>query len=211
MAEAQSTCRTCARTKPVASFYVSRGNPSAECRTCTQVRAKRLPAITDTKQCSRCQERKPLAGFYRNGYGQSHVCKDCTAESRRKYRADNAEKISAQRKAAYRRDLERNRQLGRERYRRDPVRAKIANWRFMGIDISVERYHEMHRDQDGHCKICGRSEAENGKALAVDHDHSSGRVRGLLCDDCNIALGRFQDSPDVLRRAIDYLSTHMSN
>jgi len=63
----------------------------------------------------------------------------------------------------------------------------------------------MYAEQRGSCAICGKGEAENGKALAVDHDHESGVVRGLLCDHCNLALGRFQDSPEILRRALDYL------
>lgn len=63
----------------------------------------------------------------------------------------------------------------------------------------------MHAEQGGRCAICHLSEAENGKALALDHCHTTNRVRGLLCDLCNTGLGRFKDSPDALRRAITYL------
>lgn len=55
------------------------------------------------------------------------------------------------------------------------------------------------------CEICGRPDGGNGKPLAVDHCHVTGHVRGLLCMLCNTALGKLQDSPDLLRKAIEYL------
>jgi hypothetical protein len=51
------------------------------------------------------------------------------------------------------------------------------------------------------CEICGKS---TGK-LCIDHDHGSGQVRGQLCDDCNVAMGRFKDSPELLHKALHYL------
>lgn len=62
--------------------------------------------------------------------------------------------------------------------------------------------------QEGKCAICGshgRGFIRGEKPLVVDHDHKTGKVRGLLCGDCNTALGRFGDDPEQLRRAIAYL------
>ena len=59
----------------------------------------------------------------------------------------------------------------------------------------------MEAAQDGRCAICG---AVSGR-LFVDHCHTTGNVRGLLCVACNNALGQFRDSVSALRRAIDYL------
>ena len=42
-------------------------------------------------------------------------------------------------------------------------------------------------------------------ALCIDHDHTTGKVRGMLCHDCNTSLGKFRDNPDILRKAADYL------
>lgn len=58
----------------------------------------------------------------------------------------------------------------------------------------------MLAEQDGRCKICGQL-----KKLNVDHDHATGEVRGLLCHGCNVGIGFFRDSPELLRSAIDYL------
>lgn len=71
--------------------------------------------------------------------------------------------------------------------------------------ITREQYDTMYRDQDGRCAICGRSSDEFAKSLAVDHDHETRRVRGLLCPKCNTGLGNFADNVDSLKSAIEYL------
>ena len=79
--------------------------------------------------------------------------------------------------------------------------------RTFGID--AERYAEMVEEQNGLCAICGRPEREtrNGKvkALAVDHCHETGRIRGLLCVACNTGLGKLGDNREVLLKAVAYL------
>jgi hypothetical protein len=73
-------------------------------------------------------------------------------------------------------------------------------------------YTELMREQDSRCAICGRTEGEwqgpyrRQRKHNVDHDHKSGRIRGVLCGDCNLGLGGFQDSVPRLRKAIEYLS-----
>jgi hypothetical protein len=66
--------------------------------------------------------------------------------------------------------------------------------------LSAEQYNSLAA---AGCKICG--DMGNGKKLHVDHDHSSGRFRGLLCDFCNKGLGMFKDSPEKLELAARYL------
>lgn len=65
-------------------------------------------------------------------------------------------------------------------------------------DLTLDR-------QGGGCAICGRRECATKKALAVDHDHVTGKVRGILCGSCNRALGLMKDSPDLLAKAAEYL------
>ncbi len=70
----------------------------------------------------------------------------------------------------------------------------------------------MAKEQDHKCAICGEPESQmrNGitRHLAVDHDHKTGKVRGLLCSACNTALGKFDDDPAIIARAIAYLAKH---
>lgn len=70
--------------------------------------------------------------------------------------------------------------------------------------LTLEQYEFLLREQRGRCAICG-TERNGEVALAVDHDHSTGRVRGILCDPCNIGIGGFHDDSALLRAAITYL------
>lgn len=82
--------------------------------------------------------------------------------------------------------------------------------RAFGIDMV--RYKEMHDEQSGVCAICGNPEIvkRNGKVrwLAVDHCHTSNKVRGLLCGKCNPMIGYSQDDPTILDKAAAYLRRH---
>lgn len=86
--------------------------------------------------------------------------------------------------------------------RRMEVREANLRKRF---GISLSDYEEIVSLQGGGCAICGDARGADTASLAVDHDHSSGEVRGILCKICNAALGKFKDSRDLLDRAIEYI------
>lgn len=70
--------------------------------------------------------------------------------------------------------------------------------------ITLERYEELLAQQNNACAIC-KETCSTGRRLAVDHDHGTGVVRGLLCNECNQGLGKFKDSPELLQEAQNYL------
>jgi|ERR1017187_7892677 hypothetical protein len=75
------------------------------------------------------------------------------------------------------------------------------------FNLTIEQYDEMLRQQDYKCAIC-RRDTPNKKQnthWAVDHDHTTGKVRGLLCQNCNQGLGKFKDNKILLEEAIKYL------
>lgn len=77
--------------------------------------------------------------------------------------------------------------------------------------ISVEEFDEMLAKQGGGCAICNRpSHGAGARPLHVDHDHATGKFRGVLCASCNRALGYFQESPERIERAASYLRNSMS-
>jgi len=63
----------------------------------------------------------------------------------------------------------------------------------------------MLEEQEHKCAICSTSDADLDKLLSVDHCHTTGKVRGLLCNNCNLALGNFKDKIENLKSAINYL------
>ena len=70
--------------------------------------------------------------------------------------------------------------------------------------ITYEDFLEMRDKQGGVCAICG---GDNGdKHLAIDHCHTTGKIRGLLCNNCNTAIGMLQDDPTLLNKAVEYLT-----
>jgi hypothetical protein len=79
----------------------------------------------------------------------------------------------------------------------------------MRYGITQEQYEEMLSEQNGGCAICGITEATNGRRLAVDHDHQTGEVRGLLCNNCNVAVGIIENSKlkgsDLIGAIYNYL------
>lgn len=156
------------------------------------------------KRCRSCGKSKPLSEFYlqsrtdRHGNRIRHSnCKTCTKRTKDEWRKKHPRK---------------NERL----YRR-------CNLRRYGI--TVVEYDALFAEQGGLCAICGQPERKTYKPrpgwvpafptgtplrLAVDHCHSTGKVRGLLCQDCNRALGIFRDDPAILRAAAMYVERHRS-
>jgi hypothetical protein len=143
-----------------------------------------------------------------------------TAEERREYmrkwNADNHEHVLAYRRA---RTEQRNARR-RERYAADAEyreqakasarsrdkRAKRNGRLRAEFGITADEYDSMLAAQGGVCAICGVSAADaRGHRLHVDHCHDTGRVRGILCGNCNLGLGKFGDDAARLGRAVDYL------
>jgi hypothetical protein len=75
--------------------------------------------------------------------------------------------------------------------------------RIRSYGITVEDYNRMLEEQNGGCYICGKE--DNNRALSIDHDHSTGKVRGLLCSNHNRALGLMGDDPEIVLAAHKYL------
>jgi len=77
------------------------------------------------------------------------------------------------------------------------------------LNSSSQEYQNLKKQQNDVCAICYRPETRISKGcpcdLSIDHCHGTGRIRGLLCNECNTALGMFRDDVTVMGRAIEYV------
>lgn len=154
-------------------------------------------SVKEIKMCKRCKKERPLRTFSKcsgSKGGRKHVCNKCrsfgnfmrtnpTPDAIRKYKENY-----------------------RQRENRDPNEPN--RWKALRTKygLSKSRYETFERQQEYRCAIC-RTDRPGGRfdVLVVDHCHDTGRVRGLLCNACNVALGRFGDTPDAIRKVYEYV------
>jgi hypothetical protein len=155
-------------------------------------------------RCSRCKQMKSLDDFRRRPgrattgkrWGRWSHCRECERASAK---TPQARVRNQRRNAAFRKRL---RQTNYAELRRREREGNLR--RHYGFGEAV--YDKMFEVQGGVCAICRKPPHKGrGKRLHVDHDHISGKVRGLLCSTCNSGLGHFEESQELLRTAITYL------
>ena len=135
------------------------------------------------KQCIKCNLYFPHSSFRRNKRqkdGLEYYCRKCSSNLHKIY--------------DHKRDATTIRQLSLKR-----------NQLHREYGLTLPQYQEMLNDQHFLCAICKKGENDVDRSFAVDHDHKTGKVRGLLCNSCNAGLGYFKDSPEILKSAISYL------
>lgn len=175
------------------------------------------------KLCCVCKTEKSLEEFYKNKYskdGYKRTCKLCTPKraGRKGYDKtkkgiikslpyknvliDNMKVCTKCNIKKENHDFEIKNKLGQTR----PECKRCQNLRKLKYKYGLEpsRYLELCKLQKNLCKICSRENVQN-KPLHVDHDHSTGVIRGLICFECNIMLGMSRDSIETLAKAILYL------
>lgn len=125
-------------------------------------------------------------------------------KKRREYYEANREKIAEKQKAYY--DANRDELLANEKAWREANPEKLRDgWLVKKFGITAAEYDQMVMARCGSCDICGEPATPRKKSLAVDHDHDTGAVRGLLCSNCNTGIGNLRDDPELLNRAVAYL------
>lgn len=171
-------------------------------RSPTALKYASAPPLEGVKTCTGCEASKPLSEFNRDKYKLSKTTSNCKECLKRKALAAKSNPAA----------LERYRTAAREKYRRtDPAKRKAkgrAMWIKMRYGLTMAQFEAMSAMQGGVCAICKRPPGR--RSLAIDHCHTDGAIRGLLCDKCNRAIGLLHESPDVLLTAVQYLTRHLS-
>lgn len=134
------------------------------------------------KVCTSCGKQRRLGSFYKNPtgrFGYAAICKDCARLQNTEYRRAHKQVVP------------------RESYLQNEYGMSRKEWETLFIK------------QDGFCIVCGdwlNLDSTNGhKRIAVDHDHATGKVRGLLCQRCNLGIGLLRDNLYILEKAVSYL------
>lgn len=160
------------------------------------------------KTCTRCGEFKPLSEYHNSintKDGHYAMCKTCVNAKNAAWRSNNRGKVAACKKRYYMRNWEAIRKHRKEYMATRKVEASEYRRRWnlaKRYGITMEQYADMWERQGEACGLCGRS----SKRMVVDHDHNTGKVRGILCVRCNVCLGGLGDNLDGAIRAVRYLS-----
>lgn len=138
--------------------------------------------MEELKRCSGCKIPKPFNEFHKRKKskdGHDHYCKECgNARHRKKYANDF-------------------------KYR-ERIKLKNHNYNNNLRELKLIELSELNNK----CAICGKSVNELGRALCIDHSHSTSKIRGLLCTKCNLGIGSFMDNIILLENAISYLKNN---
>ena len=140
------------------------------------------------RKCNICGESKPLTEYYTTRFKS-------VSDPTKKYYHGKCKKCYIKK--------------GQEIY--DPVKNRDYNLQYR-YGITLEEYNTILEEQNGECAVCGTDDPKGRqsgrgkvKGFYVDHNHETGEIRGLLCNNCNRSIGLFNDDPSILEKAVLYL------
>lgn len=156
-----------------------------------------LQGKSETKVCRKCKDVLTNSNWWGSRKGaKDYICVTCIKKHRHDYYTDNKERVRAVQRLYYKRRKE-----------------VYTNSRLKGdYGITLDQYNQLLESQNNVCAICGGTEAggnQYGKVrMAIDHNHLTGKVRGLLCCKCNMALGGLDvdiKGTELLYKSIKYI------
>jgi len=168
-----------------------------------------------SKICIRCKKEKCLSEFYRNSQkkdGFSPYCKKChnyicNESIKRRLKKDDSLRLQKNTlaRALYAKNPDKYRLRSRKRTYEELKNTDLKH----KYNITFKEYLEIWNKQNGVCAICGQPETRKTKGvlsmLCVDHDHKTGKIRGLLCFRCNTVLGKVNEDTNLFILMTDYL------
>lgn len=161
--------------------------------------------MIQTKVCKLCKEEKEIAAFY----PRMGRCKSCHCSITRQWALQNLEKVRKAHQNWRKKpgSSEKERIATRRWQSANPDKVAVTRLRSQVklYGLSLETYTQMEQQQSGCCFICHKVP---NRRLDIDHNHTTGVVRKLLCHGCNTLIGSAGESVDLLQKAITYLQSH---
>jgi hypothetical protein len=159
----------------------------------------------EKKTCATCKIEKEFKEFVRDKTekdGYTYSCKVCRREKYNLWAKNNPDKVK---------EKNLKRKESRKAYYRGPSGIESSRRAHLkrNYGMTLEEYNRISEAQNHVCMICGKPEMNSkNKVLCVDHNHTTGEIRGLLCGLCNSGLGNFLDNKELLMKGIEYLNKY---
>lgn len=161
----------------------------------------------ECRECMREYEKRRPKRIYEGTFAEYH------RNHAKKWRQENKDYINELIREDRKKDPEKYRDREKKQYYKN-----VENSRYKDVlnkhKISSNQYKEIFEEQNGLCAICNLEETKKSRTagnvcrLALDHNHSTGKIRGLLCHHCNAAIGHLKEDIELLQSAIRYLESH---
>lgn len=160
------------------------------------------------KTCSKCHKEYPatMEFFYKDKGKLSSKCRACKKEYQKTYQIEHAHEQKEYKKRYREKNINHIKEH-KKRYYKENIASLLGRYYERNYNITLDQYDKMFEEQGGVCAICGGVNP-NGKRMAVDHNHKTGKVRGLLCDRCNLGL-EFVEKDLYMAKALFYLGKHV--
>jgi len=177
------------------------------CKSCYQKqwRAGDIERIRSQERVHRNNNKEKINAYVRE-WKSEH--KDSVKAGHKKYRENNADTLLSKHRE-YNSNNREKINLNNRIYNYTHPDSKMSTHLTNRYKITKTEYDNMFSLQNGVCAICGNTGGK--KRLCVDHNHITGKIRGLLCDGCNVGIGRLKDSVSLVEKALDYLKLHEDN
>ncbi len=180
------------------------------------------------KKCNRCNQTKDLSLFSKDKLrkdGHQGRCKACCSKLTKEWSSNNSLKKSEYSRLYYSQNKDKVKVVNAIRYKQNPEKhlsyskkwreqnpeqfrgnlLKSRFWPYLSWSEALNQYNSILEKQNYSCGICHKHKSNFSKEFAVDHNHETGVVRGLLCDNCNKGLGLLGDNMVSVKNALDYL------
>lgn len=230
-------CTKCKLEKGIDSFSKDRRRPDGKKNWCKDCAKKHIDFylnihLDTTKKCSKCQNTKKMSEFYKSSKetdGYKSCCKSCCRKDRKELHKKRKDIYLSQSDprmcnfckiikdiSEYYVDYTRkdgvdinckkcSNKLKYKKNKDNPLYKKLTKKSYLKIKFGItpEEYSILKEKSGGVCAICNQN-----KELCLDHDHITGKIRSMLCSHCNMAVGLFEENPQYLLNAVDYLNHH---
>jgi hypothetical protein len=152
--------------------------------------------------CNKCSNIN-TKNWYANNLEKARILANNSYNNRKENIAKRRKELRAQNPEKYKENAKNTRLKNIVHYRNMSM---VRGWKTAGIlNMSIEIYHSLLKEQKECCAICNTHQSVLKKRLGVDHNHSTGKPRGLLCDACNRAIGYLKESKTLFTSALTYL------